>query len=123
MKMLATFNCIRCVKRWFKKFRWCISRHIQNNPISLGGRNVIIEIDESCFSRKPKHNRGGNLNRPQKWVFGMIERGTRRFVVVVVPDRTANTLIPIIRQYISRDSTIFSDMWRPYYRTLKFCAY
>ena len=47
------------------------------------------------------------------WVFGGIERGLKNAFMVVVPDRTKNTLIPVIHKYIRTGSIIMSDEWRP----------
>ena len=34
--------------------------------------------------------------------------------MTVVPDRTANTLLPIIRDHLQPGSTVHSDQWRAY---------
>ena len=50
------------------------------------------------------------------WVFGMIEGSleSHKMVLLLVPDRSAATLIPIIRQYASPLSVIYSDQWLAY---------
>ena len=50
------------------------------------------------------------------WVFGGIERGTIKSFMVVVDDRSAATLIPIIQRYIRPGTLIIpvSDEWRAY---------
>ena len=48
------------------------------------------------------------------WVFGGIERGSKDSFMMVVPDRSKNTLMPIITQYIRPGTTIISDEWRAY---------
>ena len=48
------------------------------------------------------------------WVFGGIERGTTKSFMVVVEDRSAATLIPIIQRYIRPGSVIISDEWQAY---------
>jgi len=40
---------------------------LDKNNIKLGGKNVIVEIDESMFARV-KHHRGKDLKRKQIWV-------------------------------------------------------
>ena len=56
-----------------------------------------MEIDESKFGKR-KYNRG----RWQEghWVFGGIERHTKKAFLVEVPQRDAATLIPIIQHYL-----------------------
>ena len=80
----------------------------------LGDGGEIIEIDEAKFKRK------GNVGRLPKsgWVFGIAERGQGGLrVMVSVPDRSAATLMPIIRRWVSPQATcIISDEWRAYSR-------
>jgi transposase-like protein len=42
-------------------------------------------------------------------------RKVGKFFAIVVPDRSAATLIPIIRQMIKKDSIIVSDGWAAYH--------
>ena len=71
----------------------------------------VVEIDESKFGKR-KYNRGRVVDG--HWVFGGIERGSKSAFMVVVPDRTKNTLMPIIQKYIRTSLTIMSDEWRAY---------
>lgn len=77
----------------------------------IGGPDKFVEIDESLFSKK-KYNRG--MPRPEQWVFGGVERGTGRCFMVPVKQRNADTLIPIITEYILPGTTIISDKWKAY---------
>lgn len=63
----------------------------------LGGENVIVEIDESCFGKR-KHNRGKRTR--SQWVFGCIDRNTKEVLIVPVERRNKDTLLPIIQEYI-----------------------
>ena len=72
---------------------------------------VEVEIDETKYFHR-KYHRGEW--RQGHWVFGGVERGTGRCFMVEVPDRRAETLTPIIRQWILPGSHIVSDGWRSY---------
>jgi len=69
----------------------------------FGGKERVIEMDESCFFKR-KNNKG--RIQSQVWGFGFVERNTGRLFVEVVPNRSAKTLVPIILQWISKDTKI-----------------
>lgn len=77
----------------------------------LGGPGKIVEIDESLFG-KMKYGRGRPVNG--KWVFGGVERGSSKCFFRVVPDRSKETLFPIIRDWVLPGTTIISDCWAAY---------
>ncbi|EGT41120.1 hypothetical protein CAEBREN_11619 [Caenorhabditis brenneri] len=84
----------RMTEQWF-------IRESQNH-LKLGGPNKVVEIDETLVVRA-KYNRGRNLRRKQIWVFGLIERGSKKTIMCRVPRRDAATLLPIIEQYVEDD--------------------
>jgi transposase-like protein len=98
---------------WFNFIRDVCAEYFNQNPVEIGGPGIHVEIDESKFGRR-KYNRG----RWQEghWVFGGIERITGKSFLVEVQKRDANTLLPIIMQYIRPGSVIYSDEWRAYSR-------
>lgn len=59
-----------------------------------------------------KNNVGRVL--PPQWVFGGICRQTRETFIVPVQDRTAETLLAVVRAKIAVGSTVMSDCWRSY---------
>ena len=52
--------------------------------------NLVFSI-----AGKRKYNRGHQVDG--QWVFGGIERGTTNAFMLVVSDRTKNTVLPIIQ--------------------------
>ena len=104
----------RSVQEVYGAFRMACSRHFANNPIKLGGPGKIVQIDESCFSSKPKYNRG--RSKPQLWVFGLVDTSTTPGVgyMEIVERRDEATLLPIIRKVTRSGTTIHSDEWKAY---------
>ncbi|EDO38010.1 predicted protein, partial [Nematostella vectensis] len=68
----------------------------------IGGPGKLVQIDETKVGHRKCH-RG-------QWVFGGIEEAGWKVVFVAVPDRTGNTLLPIIKE----SSVIVSYCWRSY---------
>ena len=85
----------------------------------LGGFGKVVEMDESYFPGASKYNRGRRLGtsweEDDKWVFGLVERGSLDCILQQVPpNRTRKMLIPIINQHCL-DGTLFdSDGWKAY---------
>ena len=103
------------VQQHFLFLREICSAHLLANPMTLGGRNIVVKIDESLFRHKPKYHRG-RAGAGDQWVFGACDMSTIPAVAYMelVPDRRAATLIPIIQRIILPGSTIHSDQWAAY---------
>jgi len=79
----------------------------------IGGPGKVVEIDESKFGKR-KYNRGKRVDGC--WVFRGIERDSHppKCFFSTVTDRSAQTLIPIIKRWILPGTTIVSDCWKSY---------
>lgn len=84
-----------------------------NNQPAIGGPGVIVEIDESKFGRR-KYHRGKVVKGI--WVFGGIERVSKKRFVVEVDKRDEETLISLCLKFIKPASIIYSDCWKAYGR-------
>ena len=85
----------------------CVSV-LERESEPIGGPGTIVEIDESKFGKR-KYNRGRQVDGA--WIFGGIERhNPERCFLVRVPDRSAATLIPLIKRYIKPGTRIF-EQW------------
>lgn len=87
-----------------------IFEYINDSTTTLGPENVV-EIDETLIARR-KYNRGRIVQ--QQWLFGAIERNSGNFILKTVSKRDSDTLGAIIRDFISSDSTVYSDQWPAY---------
>jgi len=88
-----------------------LSKDSQIGGYNSDGTRKIVEIDESLFFRR-KYNRG--RYKGSQWVFGGIERGTKKCFLVSVANRSRDTLMAIINKRILPGSLIISDKWKAY---------
>ena len=49
-----------------------------------------------------------------QWVFGGVERDSAKCFLIPVADRTANTLIALLLEWVLPETTIISDCWASY---------
>ena len=77
----------------------------------IGGPGKIVEIDESKVGKRKYHR--GHVVEGQ-WVFGGIERDSRKSFMFAVEDRSQDTLLPLILEHIEPDTLIVSDCWKAY---------
>ncbi|XP_064463021.1 uncharacterized protein LOC135373901 isoform X3 [Ornithodoros turicata] len=114
----------RTIVRWLSLCRSVVSAAVQRQVAAegrIGGRGKIVEVDLSLFD-KWKHHRGRARNG--QWVLGMVEReagpnakregGKLRAVVCPNNKRDKATLIPLIKRYVKRGTTIITDSWGGY---------
>ena len=93
-------------KRFVFWFLYILKYFSLERPIRIGGIGQEVEIDESCFATKSKYNRG--RRHDQCWVFGGVERTTKRWFAKIVNDnRTREVLLPIIKQYIKPGKYVY----------------
>ncbi|XP_067652209.1 uncharacterized protein [Haliotis asinina] len=84
---------------------------IESDSEQIGGPGTTVEIDESKFGKR-KYHRGKRVDGV--WVLGGIERESRQVFLTSLPDRSADTLIPIIEKYVAKGTTIITDCWKAY---------
>jgi hypothetical protein len=85
--------------------------YLEGSSEKIGGPNKTVEIDESKIDGR-MYNSGHPVQG--QWVFGGVERGSGRTFLVSVPDRTADTLTALVREWIEPGTTIVSDCWGAY---------
>jgi transposase-like protein len=107
---------------WFMMHRIRLSMHSGSLEMKLGANGKQVEVDETFIGgkarnmhrsrrRKLMQNQRGVINKTI--VFGMLERGGK-VKAHVVGKRDKDTLHPIIKQYVSEGSTLYTDEWVSY---------
>lgn len=107
------------IVNWKNYVRDIYAEYFIAHPLRIGGPGHVVEIDESAFVRR-KHNVGRVVNT--QWVFGGLDTETRDGFLVAVNARDANTLLPILQEYVLPGTTIVSDLWGAY-RTINNLGY
>jgi transposase len=78
-----------------------------------------VEVDETFVGGKPRAGQVHNRQEGRLWaeqkdkVAGAVERGGR-ISASVVPDRSAETLLPWVQARVLPASTVYTDEWRSY---------
>ncbi|KAL7635659.1 UNVERIFIED_CONTAM: hypothetical protein RMT77_013476 [Armadillidium vulgare] len=94
------------VDYWCNKLREVCLHFIMTNSEPIGGVGKIVEIDEAKIDYKifdgEQEIKGG-------WIFGGIERQSRKTFLVPVRKKDYATLLPIVKQYIIPGTTVISD--------------
>ncbi len=78
----------------------------QDDTLVLSGK---VEIDETYLAAGKWHRRQQKASGRKIPVLGLIERGTGRAVIKVIPARNKKLVQKILLKYIETDSTIFTD--------------
>jgi transposase-like protein len=84
---------------------------LEGCSVKIGGPLTRPSKLTSKFGRRKYHS-----GQPVKgqWVFGGVERESGLTFLVPVKDRTADTLMAIIRDWIEPGTTLISDCWGAY---------
>ena len=110
----ATLGISRqAVGQFYQFLRDICSWYLIQNPVMLGGPGIIIEADESSFT-KAKYNIGHQLARPQQWVFGAYDPAAKIGYLQLVQRRNGPTLKGIIAQRIALGTKMYTDEWHGY---------
>ena len=107
-----TLHSTATVAAFLDHFRQPVAASLQEDDSQIGGENIIVEIDESKFGKR-KFNRGHRVEGV--WIIGGIERTSESKVFLkVVENRSAETLLEVIRSHVAKGSIIHTDLWRGY---------
>jgi transposase-like protein len=107
-----TGHSSKTITSFMHYYRQLVTSVLEIEDSVIGGNGIVVEIDESKFGKR-KYHRGHMVEG--SWVFGGIERTPeKRIFLVTVPDRSAETLLNVLKEHIHPGSIIYSDMWKSY---------
>lgn len=99
--------------RMFSKIRSMLTQD-EDGPLS-----GVVEVDETFYGRKPRFGEVRNRKEAKAWgdrkakVLGAVERGGKVHATII-PDRSAETIMPILRTKVLPASTVYTDEWKSY---------
>jgi transposase len=95
--------------RMFKQIRSLMSE----DGLQLEGPSV--EIDETYYGGVRKYGQGRPMrgDRGKTPIVGIVERKGRA-IARATKDATGATLLPLVRDYVLPDSTVYTDEWKAY---------
>ena len=110
---------------WFMSHR--IREAIRNDgSLDFGAGGGVVEVDETFVGHdrtvKPKRSKFGRGHHHKHKVLTLVDRDTGRAKSIVVDDLKARTLVPILRDNISKEAVVYTDEAGQYQNLRKYFA-
>lgn len=112
MAAVSTRLNSKTISTWYNAFRELVSIDRENWAEKIGGRDVVVEIDETLLGRRKNHR--GHFVEGAWVIVGIEQGGQRRAFSTVVDRRDANTIREVVRENVLERSTVYTDEWRGY---------
>ena len=102
------------------KTAWFMSHRIReamrdDNLAGFGSGGGVVEVDETFIGREPGMEKKAGYFHKMK-MLTLVDRTTGRAKAIVVDDLKVATLMPIIRENIAKEATIYTDEAKQYAR-------
>jgi transposase-like protein len=88
-----------------------VCMEILHDTKKIGGPGHVVQLDEAEFCTK-KYNRAKRVEG--QWVFGGVDLKTGDCFLNTVEDRSADTLLRVLKERVLPGTTIYSDCWKAY---------
>ncbi len=79
----------------------------------MGGGGGTVEVDETFIgndrTKKPKHSKKGRGYAHKHKMLTLVDRDTKQAKSIIVDDLKKSTLIPILRENIAAEATVYTD--------------
>lgn len=111
----------KTITKYNKLFRnYLKDKQLYNNKEKIGGRNEIVEIDETKIAKR-KYNRGHKVEGV--WIIGGIQRSrlknkvrneNKKMFLLPIKERNMENINEVITKYVKKGTTIYTDCWKGY---------
>ena len=100
------------ITKYIKLLRDLIIENLDDNDEIIGGRGVVVEIDESMFTNRKGEN--------GIWIIGGVERTLKKKCFFkIVKNRDKKTIRDIVRKHVGRSFIVMTDQWKGYHNLQK----
>jgi len=104
------------------KTAWFMSHRIReamrsDNTVNFGSGGGIVEVDETFIGNQYKKSKTARGGAHKNKVLTLVDRTTGHAKSIVVKDLKTTTLLPILRENIAAEATVYTDD-ASYYRKL-----
>ncbi len=101
------------------KTAWFMSHRIReamrsDGTIQFGSGGGAVEVDETFIGNKHKKAEGARGYAHKNAMLSLVDRTTGQSKSVVVKDVTKATLLPILRENIAKEATVYTDEAKQY---------
>ena len=96
------------------KSAWFMSHRIRESmrsdgAVNFGNGGGVVEVDETFIGTKHKKAKGARGYAHKNAMLSLVDRTTGRAKSIVVDDVTKATLLPILRENIAKEATVYTD--------------
>jgi transposase-like protein len=111
-------NTVTSYNKLFRKY--IRNKQLVSPKIKIGGRNTIVEMDETKIAKR-KYYKGRKIEGA--WIIGGIERSmlknkvnneNKKLFLCPIKDRNCTNIDEIVKKYIKKGTTIYTDCWKGY---------
>ena len=101
------------------KSAWFLSHRIREAMRSgelapMGGNGGEVEVDETFIGKKAEKPKGARGYAHKNAMLTLVDRDTKQAKSIVVDDIKKATLVPILRENIAKEATVYTDEAKQY---------
>ena len=101
------------------KSAWFMSHRIReamrsDGAVNFGNGGGVVEVDETFIGTKQRKAKGARGYAHKNAMLSLVDRSTGRAKSIVVDDVTKATLLPILRENIAKEATVYTDEAKQY---------